>query len=122
MSSRFPANHKNNSNDIGNRARHRNRHHNSFQSLHFMYVPATDIQGSVNYYTNVLDGEILWKAHAFRVWGARIKTSDIGPHILLVDHIKPQDPILIYRVENIDDVADGLQSRSWIHEKALEHL
>jgi hypothetical protein len=34
MSSRFPAIHKNNSNDIGNRARHRNRHHDSFQSLH----------------------------------------------------------------------------------------
>jgi predicted enzyme related to lactoylglutathione lyase len=97
-----------------------NNNTNLFKSLDFLYVPAPDIQASVNYYTKVLDGELLWKIHDFGVWVACIGISNTGPYILLADHIKSHDPILIYRVENIDNVADRLHSRGWTHEKALE--
>ena len=31
-----------------------------FKSLDFLYVPASDIEDSVHYYTRVLDGNLLW--------------------------------------------------------------
>jgi hypothetical protein len=36
-----------------------------FESLDFLYVPAPSIRESIKYYTKVLDGELLWKIHAY---------------------------------------------------------
>jgi hypothetical protein len=44
-----------------------------FESLDFVYIPAPDIESSVDYYKNILDyknilgGELLWKIHAYGV-------------------------------------------------------
>ena len=91
-----------------------------FKSLDFLYVPASDIDTSVHYYTKVLDGNLLWKIHAFGVWVACIQISAEGPFILLADHIKAHDPILIYRVKNINNASKQLLTRGWKDDKALE--
>ena len=91
-----------------------------FESLDFLYVPAPNIQESIRYYTNILGGELLWKIHAYGVWVACIKLSDKEPYILLADHIEKKDPILIYRVNNLDKTSFDLKSRGWIEEKRLE--
>ena len=61
-----------------------------FESLDFLYVPAPNIVESIRYYTNILDGELLWKIHAYGVWVACIKLSNREPYILLADHIENQ--------------------------------
>jgi len=43
---------------------------NIFESLDFLYVPASDIGSSINYYKNILGGKLLWKIHAYGVWVA----------------------------------------------------
>lgn len=91
-----------------------------FKSLDFLYVPASDIDASVYYYTKVLDGSLMWKIHAFGVWVACINISAEGPYILLADHIKAHDSILIYRVENIRNASKRLLARGWKKEKGLE--
>jgi hypothetical protein len=63
---------------------------------------------------------LLWKIHAYGVWVACIKLSDKEPYILLADHIQKKDPILIYRVNNLDKTSFDLKSRGWIEEKRLE--
>jgi|ERR671918_178372 hypothetical protein len=73
-----------------------------FKSLDFLYVPAPDIESSVQYYTQVLGGQLLWKIHAYGVWVACIELSKVDkPHILLADHIHKNDVMLIYQVEKI---------------------
>jgi hypothetical protein len=42
-------------------------------------VPAKDIEASVRYYTEQLDGELVWKIHAFGAWVAAIRLSPTGP-------------------------------------------
>ena len=93
-----------------------------FESLDFVYVPAPDIDSSVKYYKDVLGGELLWKIHAFGVWVACIKLSKEGdtPYILLADHIKQNDVMLIYRVENLENSVLALKSRGWKEEKRIE--
>jgi hypothetical protein len=92
-----------------------------FESLDFLYVPAPNIQESIRYYTNILDGELLWKIHAYGVWVACIKLSNKQePYILLADHIEKKDMILIYRVNNLDKTSSDLKSRGWMQEKRLE--
>jgi len=91
-----------------------------FESLDFLYVPAPNIQESITYYTKVLDGELLWKIHAFGVWVACVKLSDKEPYILLANHIERKDLMLIYRVNNLDKARSELRARGWKEEKSLE--
>jgi hypothetical protein len=92
----------------------------NFESLDFLYVPATNIDESITYYTKTLDGELLWKIHAYGVWVACIRLSNKEPYILLADHIKKKDLMLIYRVNDLDKTASELRSRGWREEKSLE--
>jgi hypothetical protein len=91
-----------------------------FESLDFLYIPAPNIQESITYYTKVLDGELLWKIHAYGVWVACVKLSDKEPHILLANHIKRKDLMLVYRVSDLDEAASELRARGWNEEKSLE--
>ena len=91
-----------------------------FKSLDFLYIPAPDIHSSVEYYTNVLGGELWWKIHAFGVWVACVKMSENSPLILLADHIEKKDPILIYRVEKLSQAASDLKSKGWKESKVVE--
>lgn len=91
-----------------------------FESLDFLYIPAPNIQESITYYTKVLDGELLWKIHAYGVWVACVKLSDKEPHILLANHIERKDLMLVYRVSDLDEAASELRTRGWNEEKSLE--
>lgn len=91
-----------------------------FESLDFLYVPAPNIQESIRYYTKVLEGELLWKIHAYGVWVACIMLSDKEPYILLADHIERKDLMLIYRVDNLDKASSELRARGLREEKSLE--
>ena len=91
-----------------------------FESLDFLYVPAPDIEAAIGYNTGVLGSKLLWKIHAFGVWVACIRVSDSGPLLLLADHIKKNDMIMIYRVSNLDNTASTLRSQGWKEAKTLE--
>jgi predicted enzyme related to lactoylglutathione lyase len=92
-----------------------------FKSLDFLYVPAPDIEASINFYTKVLGGELLWKIHAYGVWVACIALSKTEvPHVLLADHIHKNDVMLIYQVENLDSAIMQLKSKGWKEENRIE--
>jgi catechol 2,3-dioxygenase-like lactoylglutathione lyase family enzyme len=91
-----------------------------FESLDFLYVPAPDIEAAIGYYTGVLGSKLLWKIHAFGVWVACIRVSDSGPLLLLANHIKKNDMIMIYRVSSLDNTASTLRSQGWKEAKTLE--
>ena len=91
------------------------------ESLDFLYVPAPDIESSIRYYTEVLGSELLWKIHAFGVWVACIKLSkNEKPYVLLADHIKERDVMLVYRVANLEVVTTELKSKGWKEENRIE--
>jgi predicted enzyme related to lactoylglutathione lyase len=91
-----------------------------FESLDFLYVPAPDIEASVQYYTKALGGRLQWKIHAYGVWVACVKLSRGKPYVLLADHIDRKDVMLIYRVADLDDAAAKLKSRGWKEENRIE--
>ena len=91
------------------------------ESLDFLYVPAPDIHASVKHYTDVLDGELMWKIHAFGVWVACIRPANReNPYVLLADHINKNDVMLIYRVENLQSAIKELKSKNWKEESTIE--
>lgn len=78
---------------------------------------AINLEESVRYYTNILNGELLWKIHANDVWVACIKLSNKEPYILLANHLEKEDLIQIYRVNNLDKTVSELKSKGWIQKK-----
>jgi hypothetical protein len=90
-----------------------------FKSLDFLYIPAPDIESSVKYYTEVLGGKLLWKIHAYGVWVACIDLSE-RPYVLLADHIKINDVMLIYQVNRLEDAVAQLKSKGWREESRIE--
>jgi len=91
------------------------------ESLDFLYVPAPHIDASVEYYTHVLGGELMWKIHAFGVWVACIRLANSEkPYILLADHINKNDLMLIYRVESLESAIKELKSKGWKEEARIE--
>jgi predicted enzyme related to lactoylglutathione lyase len=84
-----------------------------FRSLDYLYVPARDIEASIQYYTGVLGGELVWKIHKFGAWVANVRLSQTGPLVLLTDHLEGGNPLLIYQVENLAQTAKELKSRGW---------
>jgi hypothetical protein len=91
-----------------------------FESLDFLYVPAPDIESSVQYYTQVLGGKLLWKIHAYGVWVACIGLTKEKPYVLLADHISKNDVMLIYRVSKLEKAAAELKLKGWEEENRIE--
>jgi hypothetical protein len=91
-----------------------------FESLDFLYVPAPDIESSVQYYTQVLGGKLLWKIHAYGVRVACIGLTKEKPYVLLADHISKNDVMLIYRVSKLEKAAAELKLKGWEEENRIE--
>jgi hypothetical protein len=64
--------------------------------------------------------QIALEIHAFGVWVACIRVLDSGPLLLLADHIKKNDMIMVYRVNSLDNTAYTLHSQGWKEEKMLD--
>lgn len=91
-----------------------------FESLDFVYLPAPDIESSVDYYKNILGGKLSWKIHAYGVWVACIVLSEEEPYILLANHLEKNDIVLIYNVSNLEKTVFQLRSKGWEEEKRLD--
>lgn len=91
-----------------------------FESLDFVYLPAPDIESSVDYYKNTLGGKLSWKIHAYGVWVACIVLSEEEPYILLANHLEKNDIVLIYNVSNLEKTVFQLRSKGWEEEKRLD--
>ena len=81
-----------------------------FESQDFIYVPASGIDASVNYYTKLLGGNLLWKIHVYRVWVACVKLAENSLLVLLAHHVSKKDTILIYHVSSLSKAKPELES------------
>jgi len=91
-----------------------------FESLDFLYVPAPDIDSSIDYYRNILGGKLKWKIHAYGVWVACIMLTRSEPYLLLTNHFDKKGPMQIYRVTDLNRTISELRSRGWKEEDELE--
>jgi hypothetical protein len=87
-----------------------------FESLDFLYVPASDIEASVRYYVEILGGSLRWKIHAMGAWVACVQLSREGPPVLLADHKERTGPQLIYRVASFEESVAALRAKGWTPE------
>jgi hypothetical protein len=91
-----------------------------FQSLDFVYVPSRDVRADLDDFTNTLGGKVAFAIESNGTRVAAVELTEGPPLVLLTDHLEGERPILIYRVDNLDETLAILERRGWDREHVLE--
>ena len=74
-----------------------------FEQLDYVYMPSRDVAADVSYFTDVLGGHTIF---AIDDGGTRVAMVQLGaqpPRLLLTDHLESDAPILVFRVDDLDE-------------------
>ena len=91
-----------------------------FDQLDFLYTPSRDVAGDLEYFTSVLGGQVVFAIEEMGTRVAGVQLGDGPPLVLLADHVEGERPILIYRVGDLDEALEGLESRGGKRERTFE--
>lgn len=78
-------------------------------SLDFIYMPSPDPAGELDWFQKTLDAEVVFAIEAFGTRVAMLKPAS-GPALLLAGHLHGDRPILVFRVDSLDQTAAELEA------------
>ena len=86
-----------------------------FDRLDFIYLPSLDVAADVEHYTEGLGGELVFAIERFGTRVAMVRGAVEGPKLLLAEHLEGEQPILVFRVDELDAAATELRDAgsSW---------
>lgn len=73
-----------------------------FEELEFIYLPSADAAAELRHYVDGLGAEAVYAIEAFDTRVAMLRLSPGGPKLLLAEHLHSEQPVLIYRVADLD--------------------
>jgi hypothetical protein len=83
----------------------------AFGSLDFVYLPSRGVADDVAHFTEGLGGELVFAIEAFGTRVAMVKLADDPPAVLLAGHLEGDQPVLVYRVQDLEQTLEQLQAR-----------
>jgi len=91
-----------------------------FRSLDFLYIPTSDVVRDTTDLISVLGGRLVFAIDEWNTRVAMIALTPDPPHLLLTDHLEGERPILIYRVDNLDEAVARVKEAGWVSGKVFE--
>jgi hypothetical protein len=82
-----------------------------FASLDFVYMPSRDVAADVKHHTERLGATLEFTIERFGTRVAMVRTSPEGPSILFAGHLHGDQPVLVYRVDDLDETVAELRQR-----------
>jgi hypothetical protein len=82
-----------------------------FDRLEFVYLPSRDVAADVKHFTDGLGGELVFAIEAFGTRVAMIRLNSDPPAVLLAGHLEGDQPVLVYRVEDLEQAVAELEDR-----------
>ena len=92
----------------------------AFEQLDYVYTPTRDVAADVAFFTDVLGGQLVFAIEEMGTRVAMVALTEAPPRIMLAQHLDGERPILVYRVESLDDTMAALERRGWQREGTLE--
>jgi hypothetical protein len=77
------------------------------ESLEFIYMPSRDAARDLDWFETTLGAEVVFAIERFGTRVAMVRAAS-GPALLLAEHLEGQ-PILVFRVESLDDATAELE-------------
>jgi hypothetical protein len=91
-----------------------------FERLDYIYQPSRDVAADVGFFTEVLGGQLVFAIDSMGTRVAMIELTDGPPRLLLAGHLDGDQPILVYRVDDLDSAVGELRTRGFADGHALE--
>jgi len=82
-----------------------------FERLDFLYMPSHDAAHDVEHFGARLGGELVFAIEAFGTRVAMLRLHPGPPDVLLAEHLAGDQPVLVYRVAELERAMDELQAR-----------
>jgi hypothetical protein len=82
-----------------------------FESLDFLYLPSRDVAADVTHFIERLGATLVFAIEAFETRVAMVSLTATPPAVLLAGHLEGDQPVLVYRVANLERGLAELQGR-----------
>ncbi|HEY2657359.1 MAG TPA: hypothetical protein VGI55_16355 [Solirubrobacteraceae bacterium] len=82
-----------------------------FDRLDFIYSPSRDVAADVEHFTRRLGAELVFAIEAFGTRVAMVRLAPAPPPLLFAGHLQGDQPVLVYRVEDLDQTVAQLRDR-----------
>ena len=73
-----------------------------FEQLDYIYHPSRDVAADVGYFVDRLGARLVFAIEAMGTRVAMVELTDGPPQIVLAGHLEGDQPILVYRVPDLD--------------------
>jgi hypothetical protein len=73
-----------------------------FDRLDFLYLPSRDVAADAEHFTERLGGELVFAIDAFGTRVAMVRLDPDAPALLLAGHLEGDQPVLVYRVADLE--------------------
>jgi hypothetical protein len=91
-----------------------------FGPLDFVYAPTRDAVADLRYFTDTLGATVVFAVEGMGTRVAMLRLTDVGPALLLAEHLEGDQPILVYRVPDLEAAMADLADRGWAAGHQLE--
>jgi hypothetical protein len=92
----------------------------TLERLDFIYMPSRDVAADMGYFTSVLGGRLVFAVEGMGTRVAMVELTEDPPRILLAGHLEGDQPVLVYRVDDLGDAMRELEERGWQREPSFE--
>lgn len=82
-----------------------------FDSLDFIYLPSRDAAAERKRYTDEFGASVAFAIEAFGTRVAMITLADGSPPMLLAEHLEGDQPVLVFRVQDLEQSIAELEAR-----------
>ena len=80
------------------------------ESLDFVYMPSRDPAAELEVFEKTLGAEVVFAIEAFGTRVAMLQLAEGPPAILLAGHLEGERPVLVFRVESLDEAVRELEA------------
>jgi hypothetical protein len=82
-----------------------------FESLDFVYMPSRDVAGELTHFIDALGAKLVFAIEAFETRVAMVRLTEGPPDVLLAEHLEGDEPVLVYRVLDLEQQIGALARR-----------
>jgi hypothetical protein len=82
-----------------------------FDRLDFVYLPSRDVAADAEHFTRRLGAELVFAIEAFGTRVAMVRLNPDPPAVLLAGHLEGDQPVLVYRVADLERSTEELAAR-----------
>ena len=82
-----------------------------FENLDFVYLPSRDVAGELKHFTDSLGARLVFAIEALETRVAMLYLTETSPPLLLAGHLEGDQPVLVYRVPDLEQTIGELMRR-----------